>query len=230
MRRLNPLLFVVLLVFQCNDKNPQKNTESKPDGFTRATPKGGELLPAERGPVRDAFNAPPIDLSTFALTVDGMVDSSLTLSWPQILQMQQASSDTMIMYCVEGWEVYGVWKGVSVAELLKAARPQPEATHILFQGVDGYTTALPLAYLLKYNAMLAYQVNGAPLLKHDGYPLRLVAFGLLGYKWAKYVNRLQLIQGTRYGFWERLGYDNTALVPLNRRFFYEGIAAQAIEY
>ena len=63
-----------------------------------------------------------------------------------------------------------------------------------------------MAYLRKYNAILAHEVNGQPLKNHDGYPLRLIAFGLFGYKWAKYVARLELISGPRLGFWEKYGH------------------------
>jgi len=78
--------------------------------------------------------------------------------------------------------------------------------------------------------MLAYAVNGEPLGINDGYPLRLTAFGLFGYKWANYINRIELINGPSLGFWERYGYDDKAVVPLERRTFYEGEDAQPIEY
>ena len=223
---------IVLLVFvSCADKqSPQQTDNRKADAYTFATPHGSELLPAERGPVRNVFEPPSVDLETFRLTIDGLVSAPYSLSWQDILNKNAAQTDTMNMYCVEGWEVWGVLRGVSIAELLEAAVPQPEATHVMFHTVDGYSSALPIAYLKKYNAMLAYEVNGKSLGLQHGRPLRVVAFGLFGYKWAKYVNRMEVIKGTKLGFWERYGYDDKAIVPLERRKFYEGENARPIEY
>jgi DMSO/TMAO reductase YedYZ molybdopterin-dependent catalytic subunit len=94
-----------------------------------------------------------------------------------------------IMYCVEGWEVWGNWKGILIKDLLDKAHLQSDGEYILFESRDGYKTALPISYLENYNAMLAYWVNNALLQKQDGFPLRLIAFGKYGYKWAKVLRR-----------------------------------------
>ena len=223
-------LIIILALVSCTEKQSSQIELPSNDAFTYATPNGSELLPAERGPVRDVFEPPPINLERFRLTVDGLADAPFSLSWQELLNKNIVDTDTMIMYCVEGWEVWGVWRGVPLAALLDSAAPKEEATHVMFHGVDGYTSAMPIAYLRKYNALLAYNVNGNPLGMHDGYPLRLVAFGLFGYKWAKYINRLELINGPKLGFWERYGYSDKAVVPLERRKFYEGENAQPIEF
>lgn len=222
------IVFIFTLACQ-KQENPQNNS-NRIDGLTRTTPNGGILLPAQDGPIRDVFEPPAIRLETFQLKIDGLVKSPQTFSWDQILKRQSVQTDTMIMYCVEGWEVWGQWKGLAIKDLLDTAVPEENATHVLFWGIDGYSTAMPIAYLLKYKTMLAYEVNGQPLKKRDGYPLRLVAFGLFGYKWAKYVTRLELINGPQLGYWESYGYDDKALVPLSRRKFYEGANAQPIDY
>jgi len=224
------MVFFIILIACESKKTPQESTDHVKDAYTFATPKGSELLPAERGPVRDVYEPPAVNLASFKLKLDGKVSTHLELGWRQIQEMQSVSTDTMLMYCVEGWEVWGVWRGISINELLDSAQPAEDATHVLFHGIDGYTTAMPMTYLRKYNAILAYEVNGRPLKKHDGYPLRLVAFGLFGYKWAKYVTRLELISGSRLGFWEKYGYDDKALVPVERRRFYEGANAEPIEF
>ena len=224
------LILISLLFFGCENKNEPTSTAPKPDSYTFATPNGGELPPAERGPIRDVFEPPPINLETFRLTVDGSVENPLSISWRQIKEWKSVTTDTSFMYCVEGWEVWGVWKGISVKELLNLAKPLDGASHVMFHGADGYTTAMPINYLVNYNSLLAYDVNGEPLKVNDGYPLRLTAFGLFGYKWAKYVTRLEVINKARLGFWEEYGYDDKAVVPLERRQFYEGPDARLIEF
>jgi DMSO/TMAO reductase YedYZ molybdopterin-dependent catalytic subunit len=200
------------------------------DGITMATPNGGELRPAEEGPVRSALGEPAINLETFQLTVDGLVDSTYSLNWEEIQALPPAYTGFMIMYCVEGWEVYGNWKGVLIKDLLDKANVQADGAYILFECAEGYKTALPISYLVKYKAMLAYQVNDAPLQSHDGFPLRLIAFGKYGYKWAKWVHKLTVMDKSQLGYWEKLGYSDQADVSLDRRIFYEGDTIQPLQY
>ena len=242
-------LFLVLLMAAltgCDDHQPtpinSNITDTNPypytpdpnapqiGGLTGATPKGGPLKSAREGPERSIFGVPGIDINTFTLRVSGMVDSSLELTWPQILELPTATTDTMLMYCVEGWEVWGTWEGVLLDTLFSMAGIQPGAKYALLNTADGYSTSHEVAYLHKYNAMLAYKVNGEYLANNDGFPLRLICFGKFGYKWAKWVNDIELTNYNVLGFWEKNGYDDQALVPIERRIYFEGMNAEPIEY
>lgn len=229
-------MMVIVVALSCRSDHPvdQKEPEANPgeqvDITTMATPRGGKLAPAHQGPIRNALGQPEVDMTNYRLLIDGLVDSSFSLHYNTILQMRSEQTDTMLMYCVEGWEVWGVWKGISVAELLNKAKVNPRATHVVFYGIDGYSTAHSIKYLYKYNTILAYDVNGMRIYKEDGFPLRLIAPGLFGYKWAKYVNRLEAVNGSKPGFWEQRGYSDKAIVPLARRQYYEGNAAEPIEF
>lgn len=223
-------IILMFLVTCKSDKNLQNPNASTDDVTTMATPKGQKLQPAEKGPIRSALGQPEIDLDKFKLTIDGLVDSIVTLNWQEIRQLPAVRSDTILMYCVEGWEVWGNWKGIRVSDLLDIAQPHDSATHILFHCLDKYTTGLEIAYLEKYQSILAWEVNGQLLQEHDGLPLRLVNFGKLGYKWAKWVTRIQVMDRPRIGFWESHGYGDRADVPLNRRKYYEGETAEPLNY
>lgn len=237
MRYLIYLIFCLAILAQisCKD-NKTVNTLNGPgdiekiDITTMATPNGGKLKAAEDGPIRSALGQPKIDLNTFGLEITGLVDSSFSLSWEDINRIPPFFSDTMLMYCVEGWEVWGDWKGILVKDLLDKANVQQKGKYVLFHSVDGYKTALPISYLEKYNALLAYQVNGLPLKEHDGFPLRLIAFGKYGYKWAKWVNKLEIMNKSQIGYWEGYGYSDRADVPIDRRRYYEGSDAKSLEY
>jgi DMSO/TMAO reductase YedYZ molybdopterin-dependent catalytic subunit len=238
MQRIKSIsMFVILaagLFLSCSEEKEPVTDEDKTnheiDGTTMATPDGGELPSAVEGPVRSALGEPVIQLETFKLMVTGLVDSSYSLSWEEINEMPASYTDTMIMYCVEGWEVWGNWKGILVKDLLEKAHVQVEGEFVLFESMDGYRTALPVAYLEKYHALLSYEVNGAPLQKHDGFPLRLIAFGKYGYKWAKWVTGLEVISNSQLGYWEKLGYSDQADVPLDRRRFYEGDTVKPLNF
>jgi DMSO/TMAO reductase YedYZ molybdopterin-dependent catalytic subunit len=228
------IVMVAMFLTACGeDKDPVTHKEKpkeEPDGITMATPNGGELKSAVEGPVRSALGEPEVNLDTYRLRIDGLVDSSYALSWEEIQDMPASYTDTMIMYCVEGWEVWGNWKGIMIKDLLDKAHLQSEGEYILFESRDGYKTALPVSYLETYNAMLAYEVNNAPLQKHDGFPLRLIAFGKYGYKWAKWVTRLSVLDESQLGYWEKLGFSDQADVSLDRRRFYEGDTVKALVY
>ena len=79
------------------------------DVITTATPNGDTLRAADEGPIRSALGQPKVDLNTYALSVVGMVNSPLVLTWEEIQALPVAYSDTTIMYCIEGWEVWGNW-------------------------------------------------------------------------------------------------------------------------
>jgi DMSO/TMAO reductase YedYZ molybdopterin-dependent catalytic subunit len=227
-------ILVSALLLSCSEeKDPvshQENTDEDIDGVSMATPDGGKLPSAVEGPVRSALGEPVINLETFQLTISGLVDSSYSLTWDEINELPAAYTDTMIMYCVEGWEVWGNWKGILIKDLLDKAQVQGEGEFVLFKSRDGYRTALPVSYLVKYNAMLAYEVNNAPLQKKDGFPLRLVAFGKYGYKWAKWVTSLEVMNTSQLGYWEEFGFSDQADVSLDRRKFYEGDTVKPLSY
>jgi sulfoxide reductase catalytic subunit YedY len=85
------------------------------------------------------------------------------------------------------------WKGISVRELLGRARISADANFVTFQGPQGpYAKVLrvPLDHVLDERVFLSYQVNGAPLPKKHGFPLRVVAEGCYGDDWVKYVYKV----------------------------------------
>jgi DMSO/TMAO reductase YedYZ molybdopterin-dependent catalytic subunit len=74
------------------------------------------------------------------------------------------------------------------------------------RGLDGYTTNIPLEYLLEDDTLLAYKLNGEPLPQEHGAPLRLVVPQLYAWKSAKYVSGLTFQSEWQPGFWEERGY------------------------
>ncbi len=240
MKNLNIILISILLTIisfpgchpdkKIDTHTPVNNKNGKTSLINMLTPGGERLLPAEQGPVRTALEEPAIDLNTYKLEITGLVDLSYSLTWEEIQQLPVANSDTILMYCVEGWEVWGDWEGILINDLLDKAHVQPEGKYILFSSVEGYKTSFPISYLKKYKAILAYNVNGSPLKESDGFPLRLIAFGKYGYKWEKWVNKLEVVNQSQIGYWEGYGYPDRADVPIIRRSYYEGVKAEPLVY
>ncbi|HEY1856619.1 molybdopterin-dependent oxidoreductase [Acidocella sp.] len=160
----------------------------------------------------DAY--PDIKPADYRLTVEGLVDHPLTLT---LDEMQKIGPETARrnFVCVTGWSVSNIsWTGVSLATLMKLAGAHPEATHIIFHSADGtYVDQLSVKDAMLPGMMLAYQIDGQPLLREGGYPVRLIVPPMYGYKSVKWVNRVVLASDGVVGTWERYGYADAAWLP-----------------
>jgi DMSO/TMAO reductase YedYZ molybdopterin-dependent catalytic subunit len=153
-----------------------------------------------------------VDMETYSLTIDGLVDTPQTLAYADVLALP-AYERLITLHCVEGWDATVLWKGVLIQDLLNLAGVRDGAVTVIFSAVDGYTTSLPLSTIVDNQLILAYQANGLDLPPEMGYPFIVVAEDKLGYKWARWVNRITLSDDADYkGFWESVGYSNDASV------------------
>ena len=97
--------------------------------------------------------------------------------------------------------------------------PDPRASTVIFTAHDGYTTSFPLSYLMDGDIIMAYRMNNITLPADRGYPFELVAEDKWGYKWIKWVEKIELTGNAGYrGYWEQRGYSNTG--NLNQSFFF----------
>ena len=111
--------------------------------------------------------------------------------------------------CVTGWKVYHVhWQGVSLKTLARIAGARPAARFINFYSADGvYSESLRLpGQAFQPDVMLGYHLNGRPLVREQGAPLRLVVPEMYGYKYAKWINRVEFSDRQEIGYWEQNGY------------------------
>jgi DMSO/TMAO reductase YedYZ molybdopterin-dependent catalytic subunit len=153
-----------------------------------------------------------VDIASYRLVIDGAVQSPQRLTYAEVLSHTHYQK-LITLHCVEGWSATGLFEGVLMKDLLAQAGPLPSAVTVIFHGQDDYTTSLPLATVLKRNMLLAYRVNNADLIARNGYPFQLAAEDKLGYKWCKWVVRIELSTDPNYqGFWERQGFGNDAEV------------------
>jgi DMSO/TMAO reductase YedYZ molybdopterin-dependent catalytic subunit len=149
-----------------------------------------------------------VDPATYRLIVNGLVDKPLSLSLEKAGKLPR-SKKVVRIDCVEGWSVTALWEGFLVFDLLKLAGPKPAAKIVIFHAVDGYTTSLPLDDLRSKKILLADTINGIVLPPANGYPFQLVAEAKWGYKWIRWVNRVELSDNLGYkGTWERQGFSN----------------------
>ena len=170
---------------------------------------GTKLLPLNSQGNNAITGTQRIDKETFRLEVTGLTECELNLSYNQILQLP-AYSELVYMPCVEGWGFYARWTGFRVTDLLNLTGLEPGASYVLFTSADGYSTSLPLEYLRENNILLAYGINNVTLPQDRGFPLQLVAKDKYGYKWAKWITRIEVMNNDTKGYWEARGYSNSA--------------------
>jgi len=161
---------------------------------------------------------PKLDLESWKLTVDGEVENSVTLTWKDLLALP-SHEYTSDFHCVEGWSVANrKWFGVKFATLAELVKPKPDAKHVFFTCMDGYTTSLDLADLLEDDVILAYRHDGKPLEESLGAPLRLVVPKKYAYKSAMWIERITFMKTKKLGYWEERGYSDTADAWKNDRY------------
>jgi DMSO/TMAO reductase YedYZ molybdopterin-dependent catalytic subunit len=159
-----------------------------------------------------------VDISAYHLKITGLVNKPISYTYDDVISKHQAYTKLLTINCVEGWSVKILWEGLQLKDLLDEANVKPEAKVVIFHAYDGYTTSLPLQYILDKNLLLAYKMNGIILPPERGYPFELVAEDKWGYKWIKWVNEIELSDNTNYkGYWESEGYSNDG--SLDKSFF-----------
>ena len=151
-----------------------------------------------------------IDINDYTLEVSGLVETPKSYAYDEVIAHQKYSKGTTV-HCVEGWSVTLLWEGVLLKDLFEETGIKEGANTVIFHAHDGYTTSLPLDYILDNNIMIAYKQNNVTLPPENGFPFQLVAEDKYGIKWIKWITKIQLSNNTEFrGYWESKGYSNTA--------------------
>jgi DMSO/TMAO reductase YedYZ molybdopterin-dependent catalytic subunit len=159
-----------------------------------------------------------VNTSEYRLTVTGMTNKTDVYTYQEILTRYPHYTKIVTLFCVEGWDVTILWEGVQVRDLIREAGIDPRANTVIFTAHDGYTTSFPLDYLMNQDIIMAYKMNNVTLPADRGYPFQLVAQDKWGYKWIKWIEKIQLTDDPNYrGYWEQRGYSNTG--DLEKNFF-----------
>jgi DMSO/TMAO reductase YedYZ molybdopterin-dependent catalytic subunit len=134
-----------------------------------------------------------VDIETYRLVVDGLVERPLSLSYDELLAYP-AVSQVLRLECPGFFVDYAEWTGPLVRTLLEEAGVKPEATAVEFsEGGDyPYSKTLPLETALREDTLLAYRVNGVTLPVEHGYPVRLAVGSQLGSSWVKWLFRIEV--------------------------------------
>ena len=159
-----------------------------------------------------------IDVESYILRITGLVTNSTSYTYDEVINKYQNFKKVVTLDCVEGWSATILWEGVPVRDLLAEAKPLANAEVLIFHAYDGYTTSLPVDYVMDNDILMAYKMNDIILPPERGFPSQLVAESKWGYKWIKWITEIELSSDANYrGYWESRGYSNSA--DLDESFF-----------
>jgi DMSO/TMAO reductase YedYZ molybdopterin-dependent catalytic subunit len=156
-----------------------------------------------------------INISNYQLEITGLVQNPRNYTYDEVLN-HTAYEKVVSLDCVEGWDVTILWQGIMISDLLKEAKPLPTGTTVIFYANDNYTTSFPIEYLYDKQILLAYKMNNVTIPPERGYPFMVVAESKWGYKWIKWVTKIEVSNNTSYqGYWESRGYSNNGDLSQN---------------
>lgn len=149
-----------------------------------------------------------IDMESYRLKVTGLVEDAKEYTYDEVIAHQNYRK-VVTLNCVEGWSVTILWEGVLLRELIEEAKALTDAKVVIFHAYDGYTTSLPVDYIVKQDIIMAHKMNGVVLPPERGAPFQLVAESKWGYKWIKWITEIELSDDVNYrGYWESRGFSN----------------------
>jgi len=152
-----------------------------------------------------------VDTEGYQLEITGLVENPQSYTYDEVIGNHQNYEKVLTLNCVEGWSVTILWEGVLLSELLAEPSPLSTARVVIFHAYDGYTTSLPLDYIMDNDIIMAYKMNGVILPAERGFPFQLVAESKWGYKWIRWITEIELSDDVDYrGYWESRGFSNTA--------------------
>jgi DMSO/TMAO reductase YedYZ molybdopterin-dependent catalytic subunit len=156
---------------------------------------------------------PEFDPATWRLKVGGRVAQPLSLTYHELRALPRVEQISNF-HCVTGWSVKNVhWAGVRMHDVLAAAKPNSSAHALEFVSMEvPYIDYLTLEQASMHDVMLAYEMDGKPLAREHGAPVRLVIPEMYGYKNVKWLAQVNLVPQVELGYWEELGYDQDAWV------------------
>ena len=163
----------------------------------------------------------------YELEVGGLVERPMALTLEELRTFPTKQTQRVLHNCVQGWTSIGEWSGIPLRQIVELVKPLPEARHIVFltmqdsgrdepsaEGEGQFYETIDLDYAYHPQCILAYEMNGDPLPIKHGAPLRLRLETQVGFKMAKWIDRIEFVSdysniGEGMGGWreDNIFYD-----------------------
>lgn len=206
------------------------NSEPPLDALVR-----DDVTPAEWFYVRTHGTIPEIDEERFVLTVEGAVETPLRLTMHELRARFEKATVMAALQCagnrrtemiaiapIPGEVEWGsqaignaIWSGARLRDVLRAAKPQPEGRHVAFLGADeiekhgetiGFGASIEIDKALAKDTLLAYEMNGLPLDRFHGFPLRNIVPGYIGARSVKWLTTITVQPNESTNYYQAKSY------------------------
>jgi len=161
---------------------------------------------------------PDVDASKHRLRVEGLVGKPSVFTMADLDAMKD-KKEFVTLQCI-GNPVGGssignaLWEGINLGRVPESAYPGSGIAKAALFGEDGYSDSIPYKLAQSDDVFLAWRMNGDPLPKEHGYPLRLIVPGIYGMKNVKWISKVELVNYDFKGFWEKEGWSDEAVIRL----------------
>jgi DMSO/TMAO reductase YedYZ molybdopterin-dependent catalytic subunit len=189
--------------------DPKRRFVEGVNSFGKPKTPPGQVATA-KFPVLTYDETPVVSTSEWRFRIWGEVDEERAWTWDEFMQLPQ-STLRADFHCVTHWSRFDDdWTGVLFKDILTCIKLKPAARFVLQHAYGGYTTNLPIDVMANEEVILAHTLNGQPLAREHGGPMRVFTPRRYAWKGAKWVNGMEFLSKDRRGFWELNGYDTTA--------------------
>jgi DMSO/TMAO reductase YedYZ molybdopterin-dependent catalytic subunit len=188
-----------------------------------------EITPVENFFVRSHTYIPEVKLADWKLSIDGVVEKPIVLTFDDLKQMPRTELVSVLECAGNGRSFYsprvagaqwrfgavgcGRWTGVRLRDVLDKAGLKSSATELLLNGADvplgkmpAFQRTITVAKALDPDTLLAYEMNGEPLTREHGFPLRLITPGWASDSWVKWLQHIEVLDHEFEGFWMKTAY------------------------
>lgn len=194
-------------LYALNDRaTARARGQTRADGRPRLPP--GQRVISSLKPMGGSAGSP--SRRDFGLRVHGEVDRPYTLDFAELVALGPVER-TVDVHCVTGWSVLGAkWKGIRLRDLAERAGVRRGARYLVFEAANGYTANVRTSEVLGDDVLVAWELDGRPLQRPHGAPVRAVVPELYFWKSAKWLTGIRFASRDAPGFWEARGYHNHA--------------------
>jgi DMSO/TMAO reductase YedYZ molybdopterin-dependent catalytic subunit len=178
-----------------------------------------EVTPNEKFYITSySSKVPDVSWDNFRLRIEGLVEKPYQLTMDELVGMKD-KTEYVTLECI-GNPVGGsaisnaLWEGVTLRKVIEKALPKPGIVKAAFFAEEGYSDSIAYDLALSDDVFLAWRMNGEPLPKVHGYPLRAIVPGIYGMKNVKWLSKIELVNYDFKGFWEKEGWSDEAVIPV----------------
>jgi hypothetical protein len=198
-------------------------------GALDARPQDDGRFPPFITPNKDYFVTrigvlPEIEASSYRLEIKGLVQTPKKFTLEELRAMPMTEL-TLTVECIgngAGGPLVStaVWKGVLLRDLLKSLGVNERATGVRYESADAYYSSHTMAQVRDNGIMVALLMNGEPIPRLHGFPVRILNPGFYGVKQPAWITSIEVIDRPMKDYWEDGGWDCSLPMAVDSLFFF----------